>query len=92
MALTFDEFGMWIHLGGSYWQRASWDAAVVLCALFALITVAPSLKRFRPHHWVTAIILSIMLAVFLLLFVESFKYAGTKLGPKLYQIESAAPK
>src|SRR5207249_3554549 len=23
MALTFDEFGMWLHLGGSYWQRAS---------------------------------------------------------------------
>jgi hypothetical protein len=92
MALTFDEFGMWIHLGGSYWQRASWDAAVVLCALFALITFAPSLKRFRPHHWVTTIILIIMLVVFLLLFVESFKYAGTKLGPKLHQIESTAPK
>src|SRR5215472_19046129 len=25
MALTFDEFGMWLHLGGSYWQRASVD-------------------------------------------------------------------
>lgn len=23
LALTFDEFGMWLHLGGSYWQRAS---------------------------------------------------------------------
>ncbi len=22
LALTFDEFGMWLHLGGSYWQRA----------------------------------------------------------------------
>ena len=21
MGLTFDEFGMWLHLGGSYWQR-----------------------------------------------------------------------
>jgi hypothetical protein len=28
MALTFDEFGMWLHLGGSYWQRASFDAVV----------------------------------------------------------------
>src|SRR5579863_9733279 len=26
MALSFDEFGMWLHLGGSYWQRASVDA------------------------------------------------------------------
>ena len=23
MALTFDEFGLWLNLGGSYWQRAS---------------------------------------------------------------------
>jgi hypothetical protein len=23
MALTFDEFGMWLHLGGSYWQRTA---------------------------------------------------------------------
>jgi hypothetical protein len=23
MGLTFDEFGMWLHLGGSYWQRAT---------------------------------------------------------------------
>src|SRR5437899_429387 len=26
LALTFDEFGMWLHLGGPYWQRASFDA------------------------------------------------------------------
>ena len=92
MALTFDEFGMWIHLGGSYWQRASWDAVVVLSACFGLIAFAPSLKRFRPHHWITAIILILTLVVFLLLFLESFKYAGIKLGPELHQIESTAPR
>ena len=26
LALTFDEFGMWVRLGGNYWQRASLDA------------------------------------------------------------------
>jgi hypothetical protein len=34
MALTFDEFGMWLHLGGSYWQRASFDAVIVLLSVF----------------------------------------------------------
>ena len=29
MGLTFDEFGMWLHLGGSYWQRVSVDAVIV---------------------------------------------------------------
>ena len=33
MALTFDEFGMWLHLGGSYWQRASFDAVIVLVSV-----------------------------------------------------------
>lgn len=92
MALTFDEFGMWIHLGGGYWQRASWDAIVILSALFALIAFAPSLKKFRPRHWLTAAFLVAVLAVFLFLFVKSFKYAGDKLGPKLHQIETTAPK
>ena len=30
LALTFDEFGMWLHLGGGYWQRASFDAITVV--------------------------------------------------------------
>jgi len=92
MALTFDEFGMWIHLGGGYWQRASWDAIVVLSALFGLVAFAPTLKRFRPHHWVTAIVLIITLVTFLLLFIKSFNYAGEKLGPKMQHIESTAPQ
>jgi hypothetical protein len=92
MALTFDEFGMWIHLGGSYWQRASWDAIVVLSTGFGLLAFAPSLKKFRPHHWVTAAILIIMLVVFTLLFIDSFKYAGAQLGPALQQIESTGPR
>ena len=92
MALTFDEFGMWIHLGGSYWQRASWDAVVVLSAGFGLIAFAPSLKRFRPHHWITTLILILSLVLFLFLFFKSFKYAGIKLGPKIHQIESTAPR
>jgi len=37
LALTFDEFGMLLHLGGSYWQRASYDAVVTIAALLGLI-------------------------------------------------------
>jgi hypothetical protein len=92
MGLTFDEFGMWIHLGGSYWQRASWDAVTVLAAVFGLIAFAPSLKRFRPYHWYTAIALTLALIVFAFLFIKSFRYAGKKIQPKLLDIESTAPK
>ena len=45
MALTFDEFGMWLHLGGSYWQRASFDAVVVVLSVFGLLAFAPDGNR-----------------------------------------------
>ena len=47
LALTFDEFGMWLHLGGPYWQRASFDAVVIVAAVLALVAVAPPLRDFR---------------------------------------------
>src|SRR6202049_303321 len=50
MALTFDEFGMWLHLGGSYWQRASIDAIVVVAAVLALFAYARSIKTFEARH------------------------------------------
>src|SRR6266699_6546816 len=37
MALTFDEFGMWLHLGGSSWQRARFDAVVVILRTLGLL-------------------------------------------------------
>lgn len=91
MALTFDEFGMWIHLGGSYWQRASWDAIIVLATGFALIAFAPSLKRFRSRHWLATAALALAAAVFFFMLVKSFHYAGQKLAPKIRQIESTGP-
>jgi hypothetical protein len=45
LALTFDEFGMWLHLGGGYWQRASLDAVIVLAALLGLAAWEPSHLR-----------------------------------------------
>jgi hypothetical protein len=92
MALTFDEFGMWIHLGGSYWQRASWDAIVVIGACFGLIAFAASLKRLRPHHWLTGIAILLAAIIFFFLLVKSFRYADKIIQPRLEKIESTAPK
>ena len=50
LALTFDEFGLWFHLGGSYWQRASFDVVVVIAGLLGLVMVAPAWKHLRPHQ------------------------------------------
>ena len=73
MALTFDEFGMWLHLGGSYWQRASWDAIIVLTSVFAIIGFAPSFKRFRLSHWIVAGAIAIAVIIFFFLFFGTLK-------------------
>jgi thiol:disulfide interchange protein len=91
MALTFDEFGMWIHLGGSYWQRASWDAVTVVAAAFSLMAFAPSLKRFSSRHWKIAITLSVVSVIFFLLLAESFQYVGKAVSPTLHKIETEGP-
>src|ERR1700690_4187838 len=64
MGLTFDEFGMWLHLGGSYWQRASVDAVIVVAALFGLIAFARSLKKLESRHFWAFVILLVVLAGF----------------------------
>src|SRR5476651_2104558 len=51
MGLTFDEFGMWLHLGGSYWQRVSIDAVIVVAAIIGLIAYTPSLERLEKRHF-----------------------------------------
>src|SRR5688572_25695639 len=90
LALTFDEFGLWVHLGGSYWQRASFDAAVVIGALLTLIAVAPEWRRLQPHHWFTAVALTLASVIFGILLVDSFRYAD-RLRLRVLVLEEAQP-
>src|SRR6058998_4272243 len=48
LGLTFDEFGMWLHLNGDYWQRASFDAVIVLAVALGLAGFAPQMRPWRP--------------------------------------------
>jgi hypothetical protein len=92
LGLTFDEFGMWLHLGGGYWQRASFDAFVVIAGVLGLIAEAPTLKQFRPVHWRTALSLTIAVTIFAILLVQSFKYAGRVILPRLQQLDGIVPR
>src|ERR1700726_3643865 len=92
MALTFDEFGMWLHLGGSYWQRASFDAVIVLLGMFGVLAFLPPWKRVRAHHFVVGALLLITIAGFYLLLFKSLKHANDKLIPRLIDIEQNGPQ
>ena len=94
MALTFDEFGMWLHLGGSYWRRGSFDAVIVVLSLFGVIAFTPTLERFRarPYHWVTlAITLMAVIGFYWLLFWSMNRF-GSRYAPRFLQLEETGPQ
>jgi hypothetical protein len=92
LALTFDEFGMWVHLGGGYWQRASFDAVVVIAALLGLVAAAPSVRSFRSRHWTAAALVIAAVAGFAVLLADSFNHAARRIGPALQGLERTAPE
>jgi hypothetical protein len=92
LALTFDEFGMWVHLGGDYWQRASFDAVCVVAGLLALVAFAPSIRDFQRRHWIMTVVFALLLAGFAAMLYDSLKYAERKFGAQLEQLESQAPQ
>jgi hypothetical protein len=92
LALTFDEFGMWLHLGGGYWQRASFDAVIVVASLLGMIAFAPPLQRMRAHHWITGGITVIATVIFYIMLFKSLNYVDKKVGPRLEHLEKQGPQ
>jgi len=91
LSLTFDEFGMWLHLGGPYWQRASYDAVVTVAAVLGLIAYASRLHHWRPTHFITTLVLLVMLGGFGYALHWSLKWAKHTIEPKLYHLEQQGP-
>ncbi len=90
MALTFDEFGMWLHLGGSYWQRASIDAIIVVAALLGLVAFASNLRRFESRHIKASIAILIAVVVFSVVLYDASMKIGRVEGPRLEALEEAS--
>ncbi len=90
MGLTFDEFGMWLHLGGSYWQRASVDAVIVVAALLGLGAFARSLKSLESHHFWAFVALLLAVAGFVAVLFVVAEQLGPVVGPKLEELEFAS--
>jgi hypothetical protein len=90
MALTFDEFGMWLHLGGSYWQRASVDAVILVAAIIALFAYARSIEHFGARHRRAAVILVVALVGFGWVVYSAGLRLGDVYGPRLHELEEAS--
>jgi len=90
LALTFDEFGMWLHLGGSYWQRASVDAIIVVAAILALLGYASALREFRARHVRASIALALAVVVFGVVLYDASMKIGKVEGPRLEALEASS--
>lgn len=92
LGLTFDEFGMWLHLGGSYWQRVSVDAVIAVAALMALIAYARTIKRFESRHLWAFGVLALISGLFIYALFSAGDRIGAMVGPELEQMEiSSSP-
>jgi hypothetical protein len=90
LALTFDEFGMWLHLGGSYWQRASVDAIIVVAAILALLGYASAIGGFRARHVRASIALLLALIAFAVVLYDASLKIGKIEGPRLEALEASS--
>ena len=90
LGLTFDEFGMWLHLGGSYWQRASVDAVIVVAAVIGLFAFASTIKRFESRHLWAFLALVLLTAVFAWAIWSGGNKLGDKVGPELEELEASS--
>ena len=90
LALTFDEFGMWLHLGGSYWQRASVDAVIVVAALLALVAFGRSVRHFELRHFRLFLLLLLALVAFAWVLFMTGNRLGNAMGPTLQALEEAS--
>jgi hypothetical protein len=90
MALTFDEFGMWLHLGGSYWQRASVDAVIIISAVLGMVGFARSIARFESRHFWAFLTVGVALVGFGWVVLTAGNRLGDLLGPKLHDLESSS--
>ena len=90
MALTFDEFGMWLHLGGSYWQRASVDAVIIVAAVLGLCGYLRSIERFESRHrWAALALLARSRASAGPCMRRAFGL-GDLVGPRLQELEASS--
>jgi hypothetical protein len=90
LGLTFDEFGMWLHLGGSYWQRVSVDAVIVVAALMGLLAYARSVERLESRHILAFLVLVLFLVTFITVLVVAREKVGNVIGPKLQELEESS--
>lgn len=91
LALTFDEFGLWINLGGSYWQQASIAAVFTVGLCLFMLAFSPTIKRLRAWQWAAACLLIALLVGTTIAMARAVREDTVALGNRLRHIERTGP-
>ncbi len=83
---------MWLHLGGGYWQRASYDGVIVVASLFGMLAFFPPLARMRTYHWITGVVTIMITLLFYMLLFKSLDFADKHVSPRLERLENFGPQ
>lgn len=89
LGLTFDEFGMWFHLGGGYWQRASYDLIILIASGLSLLTISPKITK--QKYWLLLGMMIPLIYFFLWLSFKWINYHDSLLIFDLQQLEIKGP-
>ena len=92
LALTFDEFGMWLHLGGGYWQRASFDAVTIIASILLLLAFTPPIQNWTVKRSAWAIFLLIILSLFFWRLSLTLSSIEQRAIPRLENLERLGPR
>jgi hypothetical protein len=90
MGLVFDEYGMLLKMGGSYWQHTSVDSVILIAAVFGLIAYARSLERFERRHFWASLGILVSLVIFGWAAAVAGARMGDKMGPELREMEASS--
>ena len=91
LALTFDEFGMWLHLHDGYWQRASFDAIILIAALLGLLAFLPDPRQWSRRKQLVALALLLLIVACFWLLMKPLSRLETHYGPALHHLENNMP-
>lgn len=92
LALTFDEFGMWLHLGGGYWQRASFDAITVIGGALLLLAYTPPFWQWSQRRWLGGGAILLVVALYFWLLLTSAHRLERDMEPRLERLEESGPR
>jgi len=74
LALTFDEFGMWLVLSQTYVNMLSYDAIVCVFSILLLLVSATTLDTFKIKHDLLVLLVFILLVIMIIMDISLVSY------------------